>query len=288
MMVNKIKNIITLVLIAIVAHSCTEVIDVQLDQQKYARIVVEAEFSSDTMPHNIKLTKTEDYFSNMPPSPVSGAVVKIYNEDEEYRLTETPPNSGIYLTEQNVFGTVGKEYELNIQLEEAIGEVAEYSASSTIYPINQLDSISLEFHEEWGEQGFWEVKCFALDPPTEDYYMFHILRNGILVNDTIDQVLVVDDILYNGNYTNGIGVGFLDQSKADEKLVPGDKVTLRMARITKEYTDFLWQLQQEVSYQTPLFSGPPANVKGNISNGGFGFFGAYSTSYASTVAPSVE
>jgi hypothetical protein len=28
----------------------------------------------------------------------------------------------------------------------------------------------------------------------------------------------------------------------------------------------------------PLFSGPPANVKGNISNGAIGFFAAYTTS----------
>lgn len=287
-MINKIKNIFMLFLPVLFAVSCTERIDVNLDQQKYARLVVEAEFSSDTLPHQVKLSSTEDYFSNGIPTGVSGAQVSIYNDDEDYQLTETPANSGIYFTDPEVHGKIGKTYKLKIELEEAIGGALTYEASSEIYPIKQLDSIGLEFHEDWGKEGFWEVKCYVLDPPTEDYYMFHVYRNGILINDTIDQVIVVDDLLYNGNYTNGIGVGYFDQSKDYQKLLPGDKVTLRVARITKDYTDFLWQLQQEVSYQTPLFSGPPANVKGNINNGAFGAFGAYSTSYASKIVPPVE
>jgi len=194
-------------------------------------------------------------------------------------------NSGIYFTAPDVFGRVGKTYNLKIQLEEEIGGAKIYQAASQIYPINQIDSIGLEFHEDWGDDGFWEVKCYVLDPPAEDFYMFHIYRNGVLINDTIDQVFVVDDILYNGNYTNGIGVGYFDQSNENEKLIPGDKVTLRVGRITREYSDFLWQLQEQVSFQTPLFSGPPANVQGNISDGAFGAFGVYSTSYASTITP---
>jgi len=282
------KNIIALIAIAIVTFSCTERIDVNLDAQKYARLVVEGEFSSDTLPHKVTLTSSEDYFSNSIPVGVSNAQLSIYNDDEEYQLTETPENAGIYLTAPDVYGQIGKTYTLKIELEEEIGGALSYEATSEIFPVNQLDSIGLEFHEDWGEEGFWEVKCYVLDPPTEDFYMFHIYRNGTLVNDTIDQVFVVDDLLYNGNYTNGIGVGFLNQSSEDEKLIPGDIVTLRVGRITKDYTDFLWQLQEEVSYQTPLFSGPPANVKGNINNGGFGAFGAYSTSYASKITPQVE
>lgn len=285
---QNIRNIIALMILAVVAFSCTERIDVKLDQQKYARLVVEGEFSSDTLPHKVQLSKTEDYFSNTKPAPVSNAQVTIFNDEELYELTETPENPGVYFTAPDVYGTIGKDYTLKIELEEEIGGQKEYTATSHIYPISQIDSIGLEFHDDWTDDGIWEVKCYVLDPPTEDYYMFHVYRNGVLVNDTIDQVFVVDDVLYNGNYTNGIGVGYLDQSRENEQLFPGDKVTLRVSRITKDYTDFLWQLQETVSYQSPLFSGPPANVQGNISDGGFGAFGAYSSSYASTITPQVE
>lgn len=282
-MLTKIRNISSLILLALVVASCTERIEINLNEQKYARLVVEGEFSTDTMAHTIRLTVSEDYFSNSMPVVVSNAQLSISSAGEEYPLSETAVGSGIYTTDPQVAGAVGSDYTLRILLDEAIGGEQEYTATSKIYPINQLDSIGLQFNEDWGDQGVWEVKCYVWDPPTEDYYMFHIYRNGVLINDTIDQVFVVDDALYNGNYTKGIGVGYLNQANQNEQLFAGDIVSLRVSRITKEYSEFLWSLQEEVSYQSPLFSGPPANVKGNISSGAFGAFGTYSTTYASKV-----
>ncbi len=277
------KNIFFLFVILALLASCTEKIDVKLDQQQYARLVVEGSISTDTTAHLVQLTKTSGYFDNVPPQPVTGAQVRIYNDSENYQLMENPANSGRYFTATDVYGTVGREYHLEIGLSDPIGGARVYEATSKIYPINPLDSIRLEFHPDWGSEGVYEVKCYVWDPPTTDYYMFHVYRNGALVNDTITDVFVVDDVLYNGNYTNGIGVGYLSQAYDNERLVPGDRVTLEVSRITKDYTDFLWNLQDEVSYQTPLFSGPPANVEGNISNGAFGAFAAYSSTYASTM-----
>jgi hypothetical protein len=283
----KTNSIIILAIMAIVASGCTERIDLSLENQKFARLVVEGEFSTDTTAHRVKLSVTGDYYNNAPAPVVSNANITISSDDEFYQLTESQETPGLYLTANDVFGTVGKEYLLSIDLEEEIGGSKNYTATSVIYPINQLDSIGLKFQEDWGDEGFWEVKCYVWDPPTEDFYMFHIYRNGILINDTLDEVFVVDDLLYNGNYTNGIGVGFLNQGSEDEKLLPGDTVTLRVARITKDYSEFIFRLQEEISYSSPLFSGPPANVHGNISGGAFGAFGAYSATYSSAMAPEI-
>ncbi len=280
------KKILFFAIISIVIlDSCTERVDIELDQQKFARIVVEGSIDTDTTAHLIKLTKTGDYFQNEPPQPVSGAAVTIITDEEEFLLTEQPANSGKYYTEPDVFGEIDKEYTLRILLNEEIGGKMEYTATSTIYPIAPLDSISLEYHDDWGPYNFWEVKCYVLDPPTTDFYMFNIYRNDTLITDTITNVGVTDDILYNGNYTNGIGVAFLNQAYKSQKVNAGDVLTLKVSRITQEYFDFVWQVQTEVSYQSPLFSGPPANVEGNISDGGFGFFTASSNSRASAVVP---
>ena len=64
-------------------------------------------------------------------------------------------------------------------------------------------------------------------------------------------------------------------------LVPGDTVTVELNNMGKEYFGFLQEAQAELRGSNPLFSGPPANVKGNISNGAIGFFAAYSVSRAS-------
>jgi len=275
------KNSIIVMVLTITVMSCTERIDIKLDSQKYARLVVEGAITTDTTAQMIKLSKTADYFDNNPPEAVSGAAVYISSDAEEYQLTEMPEGSGTYFTGPGVYGKVGKTYETRIVLKDKIAGYDEYTATSSIYPINPLDSIGLDFKPDWGDEGFWEVKCYVLDPPTVDYYMFQVYRNNVLVSDSIDKVFVTDDALYNGNYTNGIGVAYLDQAREDQKLLPGDKVTLKVSRITKEYTEFVMEVQTEISFQSPLFSGPPANVKGNIDNGGFGFFAAYSSTYAS-------
>ena len=281
-MIKNNRNIIVLVLLIMLSVSaCTERIDIDLDKQEYVRIVVEGAITTDTMAHLVTLTQTSDYFHNEPPLPVSGAEVVIYSDSNTYFLREKPESSGRYYTDPNVFGIVGKTYHLKINLQEPVGGHKEYEAVSTIYPINRIDSIALEFHPDWGTSGYWEVKCYVWDPPTEDFYMFHVYRNGQPCNDTITDVFVVDDLAYNGNYTNGIGVAFLNQAYRHQKLVSGDLVTLRISRITKEYALFLTDVQQEVNFSMPLFSGPPANVKGNISNGGIGAFAAWSSSYAS-------
>lgn len=282
------KKILFIAIISVLyLGSCTERIDIELDQQKYTRIVVEGAISTDTTSHLVMITKTGDYFENQPPEPVAGATVTISSDEEEFILAEQPENSGKYYTLPDVYGQVGKEYTLRILLNEEIGGKTEYTASNAIFPIAALDSITLEYHDDWGPYNFWEVKCYVLDPPTTDFYMFHVFRNDTLMNDTITNVGVTDDIFYNGNYTNGIGVAYLNQAYNSQKISEGDVITLKVSRITEEYYDFIWQVQTEVSYQTPLFSGPPANVKGNISDGGFGFFAAYSRSEASTVVPEI-
>ena len=71
--------------------------------------------------------------------------------------------------------------------------------------------------------------------------------------------------------------------KDDEVLITGDTVTVEMNSIGTDYANFIWEAQSEVKGSNPLFSGPPANVKGNIDNGATGFFAAYSVSRAYTI-----
>jgi len=149
-----------------------------------------------------------------------------------------------------------------------------------MFPSGTLDSIGLEWLPQWE---VFEVQCYAWDPPTEDFYMFDIYRNEIHITDTISEKFVIDDRLYNGSYTNGIGVGYLWPEKPDEDIQPGDTISLRLGRISKEHYYYVVDVQTETGYQNPLFGGPPANIKGNISDGAIGFFGTFSVLYASTV-----
>jgi len=178
---------------------------------------------------------------------------------------------------------IGKTYDLDIKLEKAIDDKDHYTATSGTPNINDTVYIELEHQPDWGDKGYYVVKCYYWDGPEVNFYMFNIYKNDTLLTDTISKKQVVDDRFYNGGFTNGIGVGYLDQSNPREILRPGDVVTFQACSVTEGYANFVWQVQEEISFSTPMFSGPPANVYGNISEGAIGYFTSYPVIYASTV-----
>jgi hypothetical protein len=95
--------------------------------------------------------------------------------------------------------------------------------------------------------------------------MFNLYKNGELLTDTITRRPITNDDFFNGNYTNGIGVGYLDQSNPREVLKPGDKVTFQGCSVTEDYYKFVTALGCS-GCQNPLFSGPQ-QMQSNISNG---------------------
>ena len=106
-----------------------------------------------------------------------------------------------------------------------------------------------------------------------------------MITDTMNEWIIHDDQLYNGNKTNGLPVGYIDQGDPGEAVVKGDTVGAEIDGIGKAYFDFILNAQSELQGSNPLFGGPPANIKGNISNGGFGFFSAYSVTRSRAIVP---
>jgi hypothetical protein len=277
------KNIpVIIILLMVIFTSCTERVDIDLEDT-FTRLVVEGNLTTDTAVHFVKLSTTSSYYDNQEPPPVENAVVTITDDEGEFiQLVEVAP--GVYSTGRDYFAEIGKTYTLDIMLEEEINGFKDYQAVSSVPPMYPIDSISLGFQPEWGEEGFVEVKCYYQDRLSRDFFMFNIYKNGILLTDTITKRFVTDDEFFNGGYTNGIGVGWLNQADEREKVSAGDIITFQAASITEEYANFIWTLQEEVGFSAPLFSGPPANVKSNVSNGAVGFFAAYSVEYAKTAA----
>ena len=275
------KLLIIIPAIIFMVASCTERIDIELDET-YTRLVVFGSITTDTTSHYVVLSTTTSYYYNEAPPPVTGANLEISDDlGNSVTLTEVAP--GKYATAPLFAAIPGRTYTLRIELAEEVNGHKTYIASSYLSPINQIDSIGLVERPDWGEKGFMEVTCYYQDPLSRNFYMFNIFKNGEMLTDTITNRFVSEDEFYNGNYTNGIGVGYLDQSKEREVIRDGDTVTFQGCSITEYYYNFIITLQSETGFQTPLFSGPPANVKSNISNGAAGFFAAYGVAYSSKV-----
>jgi hypothetical protein len=276
-----IKNFFIISLISLLFTACTERIDVELDTT-YSRLVVDGVIETDPGKYRISLSESAGYFSNEPAPRVAGANVSIADGFATYVLHESGI-SGQYETDTGFHATPGKTYTLTVELDEPIAGQTIFEARCYLPPVTNLDSIATEFHPEWGPEGIWTIKLWAQEPGDEvNYYLFNLYRNGILLTDTISKKVVSDDMFYNGSYMTGVDVIYINNENPWETLTPGDTVMLQMSGISKEYYDFINQVRQS-GFNIPFFSGPPANVTGNVSNGGIGFFAAYSNSYAKVV-----
>jgi hypothetical protein len=243
-----------------IATSCTELIEIEVDDAA-VRLVIEGEITNEAARHAVKITRSANYFSNLPATRVTGAIVSISDGDQTFILTEDEP--GIYMTDPDVQGVPGRNYELAV-----LTDGIEYTASSTMKQVMPIDSIQLRPSAR--DEGNYEVLLFAQEPDTPgDFYMWRSYRNDTLLTDSISKVIFLGDDLINGRYLSGLLVQQVEAA-------PGDEITLEMLAVPEDYFLFVLTLMIESRWRGGPFDAPPANVQGNISNGALGFFVAYS------------
>ena len=247
-MKNKILYLFVLAILAITG--CKEKIDITL-KNSYERLVVDGCLTNEAKRHTVKLSLTSNYFANEPQPKATGAIVTLSDDSSTVTLTETFP--GIYQTDSTYKGKIGKTYILDI-----IYNGEEYSASSLLKYVAPIDSIS--FGPDPWEPDKRTINLWAMEPATTgDYYQWLYYVNDTLKSDSIKNMSFADDGMVNGNYMNGFPI-FSWPAK------PNDTVTLEMRSITKEYYTFIYNLYSEIFGSGSPFSGPPANVKGNVRN----------------------
>jgi len=269
-------------LVALGLFSCTEDIDVKLHSGE-TRLLVEANVNSDFKKHIVKLKETSDVFYSQDAITVNNAVVSVSDGTTDFKYIEKEP--GIYESKIEFAGQAGKTYSLSIKNVDINkdGNMEEYLASSTMRQAYVIDSIKMHFDPEYESNDndedkgeFWLLSIYTKDDiDSEDYYAFASRVNDVLVHDTITEVLVEKDTYFNGKETKGVDVSEFNQLKEDEILHNMDKITLETYAINKGYYDFVSQLQL-MDEESSMFSGPPGNIKTNISNGAIGFFSVYS------------
>ena len=262
----------------LVLKSCTEPINISLNSTN-VRCVIYGEITTETKAHKVTITKSADYYSNKPAETISGAMVTITDGVSTIPLVESITEPGNYFTNSNVYGELGKIYTLNVSNVDLLGDgvMSSYTASSEMKPVGRIDSIETVFNSRWK---VWEVKAWAKDPvETEDYYLCKAYINGVLYTDSLINYSVADDKFFNGNNTNGLSVvSFIEK----DTIRVGTNITLDICGISKDYFKFISEVQTLLYGQSPMFSGPPANIRTNLSNDAIGYFTAYSVSSCSS------
>lgn len=306
------KTIYKLLVFAVIGSigfaACTEDYTNEIDK-KFAgdKVVVEAYITTDDTNHYVQLTKLKSYFDASISPRISGATVKIERQEtgEVDVLTEVVGMPGVYATPKKAYASgLNEYYKLMVTNTGVKGDdgVDYYEATCQLRPSIKLDSIYTDINpnfyvdddttkevdedelEDWGYKRYWEdgqpvhaIRLNAQEPAGYgDYYRWIFYRNGVLETDTLNEMIFESDEFVDGNY-------FADWEIWDIGVNDGDVITVETNTITEDFFIYMLDVMLETEWGAGPFGGPPANPKTNISNGGLGFFAAYSTSRLTTV-----
>ncbi|MCM1042125.1 MAG: DUF4249 domain-containing protein [Bacteroides sp.] len=268
--------------------SCYERIGVPLSPQPPV-LVVEGGITTDSLQHTVRLTRTSGYFDTALASiPVSGAEVEVFDDSLRYPFDESVTEAGLYQSRIAFSGRPGATYRIEIQARlSASDPVRTYSAQETMPSRIRLDSVS----SAYGKQRFgtgrghgWSILLYATDPPEKNYYGYSFYVDGRSYNDSLRFITLVDDKWGEGIRLNGVPVVFFQSGKSKKMPVrSGSTVTIKVMGYTQAYFQWIGDIQAATKPNIPVFSSVPANCRGNVSNGAFGYFAAYSVARDSTV-----
>lgn len=246
------KKIITLLTLLILATSCEDVINVDLNTSE-PKLVIEASINwyKGTIGNEqyIKLTLTAPYFDTSVP-PANGAQISITdtNNNNNYDFVEDS-NTGIY--KNNTFQPILNEtYNLTIIYE---GET--FTATETLKPVASIDYV--EQNNNGGFSGNeTELKAFYTDPEDEENYYFFEFKSDIPVIPSLE--------VYTDEFTNGNQIfGFY----TEEDLETNDLVTIRNYGISERFYEYMFiLLQQNNEDGGAPFQTQPATIRGNCIN----------------------
>jgi hypothetical protein len=161
----------------------------------------------------------------------------------------------------------------------------EYTAVSELRKENPIDSIHIVYQNSDSHMRGWDINLYAMDPGGRNYYLIKVLKNNVMITDSIFKYSFTNNIGFEGKYYDGFQAYFLQESMPNERLKTGDTLTVEMYGITEAYYHFILDYITEYYPKIPIFSGPSANISTNIEPNGtaVGFFAVSSVRRKSVI-----
>lgn len=243
--------------------ACEKVIDIEL-RESDPRLVIEGVITDHTEKFRVKITTTKDYFDNSPSPVVNNASVyisdNIGNTDTLYYK-----DSGFYETPVPKQGVVGRKYQLTVK-----HEGKEYKASTSILPMNNMDSITQIYISEqsiFQDSGYYLMVHEKEYPAPGNYYRWIQYRNGVKQEDPIRYLMNDDKLLGNVPYI---------VAQLPYKYSYGDTAVVDQLSVSKEYYEYFLAVDMQLNRGGSPFDTPPGNPATNLSGGAIGYFFAVS------------
>ncbi|WP_046755298.1 DUF4249 domain-containing protein [Kordia jejudonensis] len=253
-------NIFTVLLAVLITFvSCDDKIDVDVPEAP-PRLVIEAslDWQKGTTGNNqtIKLSTSTPYFDTTLNTDVSGALVRVTNNNSGAMYTFTDQNDGTY-TINNFVPVLNDSYTL-----EVIHNGETYTATETLTPVTPILSTTQSLEGGFDDEVL-DVTILFDDPADEEnFYFIRIQEEGDLFADLETQ----SDEFTNGN----VQEEFFEKESDDEdetvEYNPGDTVNIRLHGISQRYYDYVSLLIEQYYSGGNPFAVTPAEIRGNCVN----------------------
>lgn len=277
-------KLLTIISCVLLFFGCTARIDIKTDDAKPG-LAVFGYLTNDTMQHAIKITRTTGYFSTDPSPIVSSAKVSITDGEKVFVLSESFDTPGVYLTASDVYGEEGKTYTLNLELDfdnDGIDEL--YQAKATMPYATRVDSIVLAD----SKMPFLpDLLLYGKVPDNQKNYLAVYLIKNNEPKIIFDYLMILPDGYFIGHDIQGYEFPCF----VNEGVGLGDTITFRVSSFSNDFSSFISHARSESGAKNPIFSGPPANVRTNITALDptnevviQGYFGAFPSSEKSTIS----
>ena len=245
-----------IIIIIIGAGSCTDVVDVEV-QNGPERLVVEAsldwEKGTTGNDQTIRLRKSTPFFDTNTTTAVTGASVVVTNDSNGDRFEFVDQDNGEYRT-LGFRPVLGQSYSLRVEYN---GEV--YSAQETMTPVTEITNV-FQDREDGFDTELLEVHLLFTDPPEEgNNYLFRFQREG----DLLPALEITDDEFVNGNE-----IDWWYEIEDEDDIPPftaGDEVAIEMFGISRAYYDYVGILIDQLG-GVGLFEAVPVSARGNCIN----------------------
>lgn len=243
--------LLSAVVLSLFLHSCEEVVDVNLPQEK-PRLVISGSINwykgTAGFDQKIKLTTTTDYYSSTFPV-VSGATIYVKNSINTVFDFIEIPSTGEYIC-TNFIPQLNETYTLTV-----ISNGQTYTATETMKSLAAIEEIIQ--NDEGGITGNnIEIRTYYSDPDFEDNFYLYKYKYS---NHAKPDYYVDEDKFFQGNR-------FFSVSD-NEDLQTGDQVEITHYGISRGYYNYMNVLLSIAgTNNSGPFQSPPATVRGNIIN----------------------
>lgn len=248
--------------------SCEAKIDWEIQNQELPTLVVEAILTNENKIQEVKLTRpvrsaNEKYVG------VSGASVAVSSGQFIYHFEESVEIAGLYQSIIPFAATVDRLYQLHIQDGEK-----HYTAQTYMIPVSVPNMPVFEFVSNQNKYSInWNNPQFH---PLEQAMYEASISWGHLPGYENANIPARVRLTYFTLSTIDVNFNIAPQEAEQIFFPSGSIATLSKYSLTPGFASYLRALLAETQWQGSIFESARGNLRGNISNGALGYFGACS------------